>query len=90
MGYSCLHSASILQEAIASRWEKSKKVYIAFLDVIKAFDTVCYIGLMVKLHRIKLIFPHISGTYSITGTAVHQHQCDGITTIPDHTLSSKL
>ena len=54
VGYSCLHTAFVLQEAIASRQKKSKKVYIAFLDAKKAFDTVWHIGLMVKLHRINI------------------------------------
>ena len=39
-GFSCLHSACILQEAISSVWERKKKVFVAFLDVKKAFDTV--------------------------------------------------
>ena len=53
-GYSCLHTAFILQEAIASQREKKKKVYVAFLDAKKAFDTVWHTGLMVKLHQKKI------------------------------------
>ena len=49
-GVSCLHTAFIFQEAVASLREQKKKAYVAFLDVRKAFDTVWHPGLMVKLH----------------------------------------
>ena len=50
-GYGCAHTAFVLQEAIQSLREKSKKAYVAFLDVRKAFDTVWQAGLLVKLHQ---------------------------------------
>ena len=50
-GYSCLHTAYILQEAIQHTRERSKKAYVAFLDARKAFDTVWHEGLFVKLHN---------------------------------------
>ena len=49
-GVSCIHSAFVFQEAVASLREKKSKVYVAFIDVKKAFDTVWHAGLMVKLH----------------------------------------
>ena len=50
-GFSCLHSAFIFQEAVSSMLEQKKKVFVAFLDVKKAFDTVWHAGLMVKLFQ---------------------------------------
>ena len=51
VGYSCLHSAFILQEGIQSIRDAGKKAYVAFLDANKAFDTVWHQGLFVKLHQ---------------------------------------
>ena len=50
-GYGCAHIAYVPQEAIQSLREKSKKAYVVFLDVRKAFDTVWQAGLLVKLHQ---------------------------------------
>ena len=50
-GYSPIHTAFVLQEAIQSIRESGKKAYVALLDVKKAFDTVWHQGLFVKLHR---------------------------------------
>ena len=50
-GYGCAHTAYVLQEAIQSLRERSKKAYVAFLDVRKAFDTIWQAGLLVKLHQ---------------------------------------
>ena len=47
-GYSCLHTAFILQEAIQTTWEGGKKCYVAYLDGRKAFDTVWHEGLLVN------------------------------------------
>ena len=57
-GYSSLHTAFILQEAIQSTREINKKAFVAFLDVRKAFDTVWHEGLFVKLYN-KGIHPRI-------------------------------
>ena len=51
LGYGCAHTAYVLQEAIQSLRERSKKAYVAFLDVRKAFDTVWQAGLLVQLHQ---------------------------------------
>ena len=64
-GVSCLHTAFIFQEAVASLREQKKKAYVAFLDVRKAFDTVWHPGLMVKLHS----KTYISGTFCSPGIA---------------------
>ena len=48
-GRSCTHSAFVLQETIAYLRERGRKVYVAFLDARKAFDTVWHEGLFVKL-----------------------------------------
>ena len=50
-GYSCLHTAYILQEAIQHTREQHKKAYVAFLDARNAFDTVWHEGLFIKLHN---------------------------------------
>ena len=50
-GYSCLHTAYILQEAIQHTRERNKKACVAFLDAKKAFDTVWHEGLFVKLYN---------------------------------------
>lgn len=50
-GYSSLHSAFLLQEAICSTREHKSKAFVAFLDAKKAFDTVWHQGLFVKLHE---------------------------------------
>ena len=39
-GTSCLHSAMTLQETVATNLDRNKKVFVAYFDVAKAFDTV--------------------------------------------------
>ena len=50
-GQSCVHTALILQEAIAASREKGHKVFVAFYDVSKAYDTVWTDGLFFQLHE---------------------------------------
>jgi len=50
-GFSCAHSAFVLQEAVQSLRDSGNKAYVAFLDVRKAFDTVWHEGLLVRLHQ---------------------------------------
>ena len=46
---SCLHVSMMLQESIAHHVNKGQNVYIALLDIRKAFDTVWVEGLLYKL-----------------------------------------
>jgi hypothetical protein len=46
---SCINTALMLRETIAHQREKNKDVFVAFLDVKKAFDTVWTDGLLYKL-----------------------------------------
>ena len=48
---SCLHVSMLLQESIAHHANKGQNVYIALLDIRKAFDTVWVEGLLYKLLR---------------------------------------
>ena len=51
LGYSCLHTTFIFQETISHLREQKKKVYVALLDVKKAFDTVWHAGLFHKIQE---------------------------------------
>ena len=51
-GSSCVHTALTLQETIASQCEGGKKVFVAFFDVSKAFDSVWIDGLFFQLHEL--------------------------------------
>ena len=64
-GYGCTHTAHVLQEAIQSLWERSKKAYVAFLDVRKAFDMVFLSTYIRRGLR------GISGDWSTIGTEQH-------------------
>ena len=50
-GTSCLHSAAILQEAIAVNLNTNKRAFVAYFDVAKAFDSVWIDGLFYKLRE---------------------------------------
>ena len=41
----------VLQEVIEANVEKSQSVYVAFLDIKKAFDAVWVSGLLYELHK---------------------------------------
>ena len=51
-GYSCLHSALILQEALAMSMENNNNCIVAYSDVTKAFDTVWINGLFFRIYQI--------------------------------------
>ena len=51
-GSSCIHTALTLQETIATQCERGKKVFVAFFDVSKAFDSVWIDGLFFQLHEL--------------------------------------
>ena len=51
-GFSCVHTALTLQETIAREREGGKKVFVAYYDVSKAFDSVWTDGLFFQLHKI--------------------------------------
>ena len=50
-GSSCLHSAYILQESIATGLDTKRKVFVAYFDAAKAFDSVWTDGLFYQLRR---------------------------------------
>ena len=49
-GLSCVHSALILRETVATSLEDNQKCFVAFFDVAKAFDTVWVDGLFYQLY----------------------------------------
>ena len=51
-GVSSVHTAMMLQETIATGLETSDKVYVLYLDVSKAFDSVWTEGLFYQLHAL--------------------------------------
>lgn len=53
-GVSSLETAACLQQAIATNTSPAQSVYVALLDVKKAFDTVWQIGLFVQLYDMGL------------------------------------
>ena len=53
-GLSSLHTAFLLQESIASNLETHRKVFVLYLDVSKAFDSVWINGLFYQLYHLGL------------------------------------
>ena len=53
-GVSCLHTALLLQEAVASNLKKHKKIFVSYYDVSKAFDSVWVRGLFYQLRQLGL------------------------------------
>ena len=51
-GISSFHTAMLLQETIATNLEAGKRIFVAFLDVSKAFDRVFIEGLFYQLRKI--------------------------------------
>ena len=50
-GVSSIHTALLLQETISSQLEANKKVYVAYLDVSKTFDSVWIDGHFYQLYQ---------------------------------------
>ena len=50
-GMSCVHSALVLQETISVGLGTGKKVFAAYFDVAKAFDSVWIDGLFYQIHE---------------------------------------
>ena len=50
-GFSCVHTALTLQETISKEREGNKKVFVAYYDVSKAFDSVWIDGLFYQLYE---------------------------------------
>ena len=50
-GSSCVHTALTLQETIAEQCEGGNKVFVAYFDVSKAFDSVWIDGLFFQLYN---------------------------------------
>lgn len=53
-GRSCAHAAFIISESIAEAQDQSTPLYIAALDVQKAFDVVRHESLLARLHQLGL------------------------------------
>ena len=51
-GLSCLNTAFLLKETVATSMEDNELVYVAFFDVAKAFDSVWIEGLFYQLWEI--------------------------------------
>ena len=51
-GTSCIHTALTLQETISKERERNDKVFVAYFDVSKAFDSVWVDGLFFQLHAL--------------------------------------
>ena len=51
-GVSCIHTALILQESVATQLETHKKVFVAYFDVARAFDSVWIDGLFSRIYAL--------------------------------------
>ena len=51
-GLSCIHTAMLLQETVATALETNRKCLVAYFDVAKAFDTVWIEGLFFQLYEL--------------------------------------
>ena len=54
-GHLCFHSALILHEGIASGLDANKKVFVAYFDAAKAFDSVWTDGLFYQLRNMGVV-----------------------------------
>ena len=51
-GLSCIHTAMLLQETVATSLETNRKCLVAYFDVAKAFNTVWIEGLFFQLFEL--------------------------------------
>ena len=51
-GLSCLHSCMTLQEAVAASGEANRTCFVAYFDVVKAFDSIWINGLFYQLYHL--------------------------------------
>ena len=51
---SCVHTSMVVQETVEYHVSRGASIYVAFLDIQKAFDTVWIQGMLYKLHKISL------------------------------------
>ena len=49
-GLSCIHTAFILQETVATSMEENGQCFVTFFDVAKAFDNVWIDGLFKQVY----------------------------------------
>ena len=49
--FSCVDTALTLQETVAKERESKKKVYVAYYDISKAYNSVWTDGLFFQLHK---------------------------------------
>ena len=70
---SCMHTAFILQEAIWHVRNQRQKAFLAFLDVKKAFNTLWYNGLLLKLGLPRYIWIIIHNWYRRCTSAAREH-----------------
>ena len=54
-GFSCLHSALLLQETLATSLEANKKCFLVYFDVAKAYDTIWINGLFYRLYEMGIV-----------------------------------
>ena len=70
-GASCLHFALILQEGIAAGLDTKKKVFVAYFDAAKAFDSVWTDGLFYQLRNLGIV----GKTWRLLYKSYHDFRC---------------
>ena len=71
---SCLHTSFLLQEAISYNLARGENVYVTFLDIRKAFDTVYIPGLLYKLYQNGLNM----GIWRLISDSYHAFECSAL------------
>ena len=70
-GSSCLHSALILQEGIAAGLDAEKKVFVAYFDAARAFDSVWTDSLFYQLRNMGIV----GKTWRLLYQSYHDFRC---------------